>query len=82
MFQNIMVLFNFCYFFIFFLGVLVGVMGVYFFVKGLLDSIFVVYVGVELWVLGLVGLGVLFLVMLMILMKMFGVVQMNLFKIF
>ncbi len=79
--QNITVLLNFRYFLISFLGVLAGATGAYFLVKGLLDSIFAVHVGVEPWVLGLAGLGVLFLVMLTILMKMLGVVQMNPSKI-
>lgn len=75
--QNITVLLNFRYFLISFLGVLVGATGAYFLVKGLLDSIFAVHVGVEPWVLGLAGLGVLFLIVLTILIKMIGVVQMN-----
>ncbi|NRB51118.1 MAG: ABC transporter permease [Saprospiraceae bacterium] len=79
--QNITVLLNFRYFLISILGVLVGAAGGYFIVKGLLDSIFAVHVGVEPWVLGLAGLGVLFLVMLTILLKMIGVVQMNPSKI-
>ena len=79
--QNITVLLNFRYFLISILGVLVGAAGGYFIVKGLLDSIFAVHVGVAPWVLGLAGLGVLFLVMLTILLKMIGVVQMNPSKI-
>lgn len=79
--QNITVLLNFRYILISFLGVLVGATGAYFLVKGLLDSIFAVHVGVEPWVLGLAGLGVLFLVMLTIVLKMLGVVQMNPSKI-
>lgn len=79
--QNITVLLNFRYVLISFLGVLVGAAGGYFIVKGLLDSIFAVHVGVEPWVLGLAGLGVLFLVMLTIIVKMIGVVQMNPSKI-
>lgn len=79
--KNITVLLNFRYFLISFLGVLAGAAGGYFIVKGLLDSIFAVHVGVEAWVLGLAGAGVLFLVMLTILLKMIGVVQMNPSKI-
>ncbi|MBX2874131.1 MAG: ABC transporter permease [Saprospiraceae bacterium] len=79
--RNITVLLNFRYFLISLLGVMVGAAGGYFIVKGLLDSIFAVHVGVEPWVLGLAGAGVLFLIVLTILIKMLGVVQMNPSKI-
>lgn len=75
--KNITVLLNFRYFLISFLGVLVGTAGGYFLVRSLLDSIFAVHVGVEPWVLGLAGMGVLGIIVLTILLKMLGVIRMN-----
>lgn len=75
--SQIAVLLNRRYFIITLFGIIIGGVGGYFLAKSILDSIFAVHVGVEIWVLGLASLGVLAMVLLTIALKMLGIIKMN-----
>ncbi len=76
-FRQIAVLLNRKYFIITLGGILIGSAGGYLLAQSVLDSIFAVHVGVEIWVLIIASIGVLAIVLLTIGLKMLGITQMN-----
>jgi putative ABC transport system permease protein len=79
--RQIAVLLNRKYFIITLGGILIGSAGGYFLAQSVLDSVFAVHVGVEIWVLIVASTSVLAIVLVTIGLKMLGINHMNPSKI-